>query len=511
MNQKLIVGSAILTMNPSEKPIQNGAIAIENGKITDIGQYQILKSKYSNFEELGDLNTYVLPAFVNAHYHIARTFRNGLSDEPLELWLVGANSEEGGDAEFRYLNAAYSAIELLKSGTTTVLDHFYGNDRPPYFGADIPLQAYRDAAMKVTLSLAVRDQNKLVYGFSGKEDNRFSNSFPQEKNTLLKEYGVGGLLLESDDYFLTWKRLFNNYNSDPNVKIALGPAGLQWCSDDLMKKISAVSEEYNARVHTHLVESKLQREYAYKAFGKSAVEHLEELGFLSPLLSIAHCVWVNSRDIEILANRNVSIAHNPSSNLRLYAGIAPIIDMIKQNLCIGIGTDGMGFNDDNDHFSELRLCSLLQRVPGIGSKGLMPQKILEMATCDAAMSAGWGDQLGTISIGKRADVLLINSGKLQYPYGYPGTEPAELIVQRATKENISAVLSDGEIIVKDGKVLSLDEHNIVERLKEKIEIIWSKTPKNKQDLLLDVKEKLENYFVGWEKDGYPANYQYNTK
>lgn len=505
MDQKLIIGSAVLTMIPGEKPIQNGAIAIESGRIIDVDEYKILKPRYSNFEELGNFNTYILPAFVNAHHHIARTFRSGISDEPLELWLIDANSEEGGDTEFLYLKTAYAAIEQLKSGVTTVLDHYYGNEQLPYFGADITLRAYRDAAMKVTLSLAVKDQNKYVYGLSSEEDIIFINSFPEKQRVLLEEYSVGGSLNKSEHYFSTWERLFEDYNSDSNVNIALGPAGLQWCSDELLNKIGRLSEKYNARVHTHLVETKLQMEYAFKAFGKSAVEHLEEKGFLSPLLSVAHCVWVNPRDIEILANHNVSIAHNPSSNLRLYAGIAPIIDIINNNICVGIGTDGMGFNDDNDYLTELRLGALLQRVPGIMSEGLMPQKILEMATCDAARSAGWSDQLGSISIGNRADLVLIDSEKLKYPYGHPRLEPAEFIVQRITKDHISAVLSDGELVVKNGNVLSLDEQNIVNRLKEKIEVIWRKTPSNKQELLSDVKKKLVNYFVNWEKNDNPEN------
>lgn len=498
MDQKLIVGSHIFTLKTEEPLIENGALAIDEGRIIDIGPYTQLKEKYPNFEQFGDAKTFVLPGFSNAHHHVNRTFRSGLVEEPLELWLVGRYAMENGDDEHLYLNAAYSAIELIKSGTTAVLDHYYGSNELPYFGADVLIRAYRDAGLKVTLSLAVQDRNQYVYGFSDAEDRDFLDSFSEKQIARIEECHCGAGLTGWMDFIPVWEKLYEDYAADPNVLIALGPAGLQWCTDNLLKEIRNTAEKYNVRIHTHLLESYLEKEFAIKAYGKSGVEHLEEMGLLSPTVSLAHCVWVTSRDMEILAQTGASVAHNPASNLRLYSGICPANEMIEKGVTVGIGTDGMGFNDDNDTLIDMRLCSLLQREPGVGSKGLTPLRIMQMATRDAACSIGWMDELGTISIGNRADLVLIDSDELRYPYAHPDLKPEDLIIQRASKRNIHAVFSDGELIVERGKVLSLDEEYIVDRLREKKAEMWNRTPHYKKEIVNQVKNKLRQYFEEWE-------------
>ena len=365
MASTLIRGKYVITSPKADGSdlLTDGAVLEENGFIQDVGAFEQLRQRHPDAKELGGNQYIVLPGLVNAHHH-----GNGLSplhlgvpDGPLEPWIVQRMGSKPVDI---YLSAAYAAIKLLQSGTTTVmLNQSAGSAARLDEDSQAMLGGFRDAGLRVCYSLGYRHQNRIVY----EDDATFLKRLPAEVSRAVQAVLDAGHI-PVDEYFSFYDRIIPALTEERDrVRVAMSPSNLQWCSDGLLRDIKAYATSKKLPIHMHLLETVYQKEYALRTFGKSAVAHLADLQFLGTDVSIAHAVWLTEADIRMVADSGTQVCHNASSNLKLQSGIAPVQPLLSRGVTVALGTDSMSLNDDDDLFQDMRLVAQLHRNSGLDS------------------------------------------------------------------------------------------------------------------------------------------------
>jgi len=430
------------------RQIEDGAVLQRDGVVAEIGPAAELIAKHPEVPVVGSGRQVMLPGFVNAHHHIGLTpVQLGSPDMPLELWFVTRLVMRRVDL---YLDTLYSAFEMIASGITTV-QHLHGwvpgDLAAVEAGAGEVIRAYEDIGMRVSYSFAFRDQNRLVY----QDDKEFTASLPAELRPALdRHFARFGLSLA--DYGPLFEHLRAAHHSKERVKIQLAPANLHWCSDAALEMLADLSARYEAPMHMHLVETAYQKEYARRRGGATALDYIDRFGFLGPRLTLGHGVWLNEADLDRVAATGTHICHNCSSNFRLRSGVAPLNAFEKRGINTAIGLDEAGINDDRDMLQEMRMVLRAHRIPGMEDEDVpSPGQVLRMATTGGAATTPYGSAIGTLAVGKAADLVLIDGDKLAYPYLDPEMPVLEAVVQRAKSGGVDLVIVAGEVVYEDGR------------------------------------------------------------
>ncbi len=432
------------------------AVYVQGDHIADLGPRAALGARYPDAEIVGSAGTLLLPAFVNSHDHgrAIGTLPLGIPDDLLEIWIPGLWSQPAFDP---YLGAAFEGLTLLAAGVGTVMH----SHNPLNWGrleaeAEATLRGYRDAGVRVAYHIPILDQNPLTYG----EEAGFFASLPAHVRPaadFFRHPGWPDLARYLDLCTALWEAHHDDHAH--TVHIQISPCGGQWCSDAVITASVAWAREHDTRVQMHLLETRYQRAYADRTWGTSFVRHLEALGALGPWLTLAHMVWVEPDDLALLSERGVGIVHNPSSNLRLRSGIAPLPDMLAEGIKLGIGLDGQALDDDQDYLRELRLAWTLANRPGAAIPGISARQILEMGTRSGAELTLAGAPLGRLAAGELADLILLDWRAIQGVWSAPQLDPAELLLRRASTRHVSDVMVGGRWVVRDHRptLLNLDE------------------------------------------------------
>jgi cytosine/adenosine deaminase-related metal-dependent hydrolase len=434
--------------------VEDGAILQEEGIIVETGTYEDLSRRFPNTAVVGSGREIMVPGFVNGHHHVGLTpVQLGSPDMPLELWFVTRMVTREVDL---YLDTLFSAFEMISSGITTV-QHIHG-----WMAGDLDevkarsrqvLKAYDDIGMRVSYCYAVRDQNNLVY----QNNDEFVASLPKDlQGPMGAFFDRTKVKLEgSMDLF---KTLFDEQRDARRTKIQLAPANLHWCSDKALETLAEASRQYDVPLHMHLVETAFQKEYAMRRGGSTAFDYLERFGLHSSKLTLGHGVWLNEADIEKIADTGVCICHNCSSNFRLRSGIAPLNRFEAKGVNTAIGLDEAGINDDRDMLQEMRLVLRAHRIPGQEDDEVPGMgQVLRMATLGGARTTPFGETIGTLEVGKAADLSLIDYRHIAYPYLDEETPLIDALLQRAKTEGVKAVMCDGEVIYSDGTFTRVDK------------------------------------------------------
>jgi len=480
----------------------DAAIYQDNGIIQAIGPFAELSVRYPHVPVLGSPDHVILPGFVNSHHHVGLTpLQLGSPDHALELWFA---SRMGARRVDLYLDTLYSAFEMIESGITTV-QHLHGWMRggPTAIHEAVAkiLGAYRDIGMRVSYSHALRDQNRLVY----EADADFVKRLPGELRPAMVEW-FDGVSLTLDEQMILFREIFQQYRDDPRQRIQLAPANLHWCSDAALEALGDASEEYQAPMHMHLLETAYQKEYARRRTGTTAARHLHELGLLGPRLTLGHGVWLNEADIELVADTGTHICHNCSSNLRLRSGVAALNEWEARGVRAGMGLDEAGINDDRDMLQEMRMVLRLHREPGMDDRVPTCPQVLRMATEHGAHTTPFGDSIGVLEPGRAADMVLIRWSQLAYPYLDPAIPVVDAVVQRAKSEGVDTVLVAGEPILKDGRFTRVDKQAILAELAESLSRPLTAEEEARRKLgtavFPHVKRFYEGYLDGQEREPF---------
>jgi cytosine/adenosine deaminase-related metal-dependent hydrolase len=498
---KLIYGGQLVRRwSASGSPtIDQGALYEEDGRIIAIGAFDDLQRRYPNTRQIGGLDYIVMPGFVNSHSHGrgVTTYQVGQPDEPLELRLVEifhraessrkstASSKQASD-RFTYLDTLYSCAKQLASGiTTTVHSHTYldGPVENLACSARPIIEAYRDSGMRCAFTLGIRDRNSFTF----LDDEKFVASLPatvrDTANLRSSRHYVA-----IDEYLGLISDLAASY---PAVSFHLGPWNPIFCSDKLLEALASASRRDGWRIQTHLNETPHQAAYGLRQHGKSWVQYLNEIGMLTERFSGAHGVWLEEGDIESLAQSGAQVVYNPSSNLRLRSGIAPVRDFLRSGVKVGFGLDSLSLNDDEDMLQDLRFGQLIQGSWGIDGESISADAMLEMATTTGASIAGI-DGIGTLSEGGRADVVLLSRVEME---GLPSGRPlAEQILKRARGAHVKTVIVGGRVMIEDGRWAGRGPADLLGELAA----VKTGGPREMPASVFAVKEAVRNYVNGVE-------------
>ena len=353
------------------------ALYVVDSKIVETGEKSQLTEKYPQAEVFGGDHLCMLPGLVNSHDHgrALGTVSKGVPDHILEVWIDGLGTVPRLSPK---LMAQYEGLELIHSGVTSVA-HSHNPVSYETMFDEVPhtIAGYRSTGVRVAMFPPVANQNRLIYD----DRDKFLASVSAELRSLA-ESSLKVSPVSLDDYFAKMDALYDLYHDAEHhlTHIQVSPVGGQWASDELIERSVEWAQQHASRIQMHMLESPYQQIYAHRKWNKGFIEHLNDLGALGKWLTMAHMVWTEETDAKLLAETGTSIAHNPSSNLRLRCGIAPIAQYLQAGVRVGIGMDGHTLDDDQDYLREMRLAYTLGNRPLASSLDIAPNVILDMGT-----------------------------------------------------------------------------------------------------------------------------------
>jgi len=503
--QKIIKGRWVVT---GDEILVDSAVVVEGDSVVETGDAGTLQRKYPAASVTGSETTAVLPGFVNAHHHSHgfSTIQNGYSDLLLESWILGfVGLRKGGIFEETLLSAA----NQLRSGVTSLVDvHSGGGTAADYErSVDGGLLAYEQAGIRVAFASGTSTQSRLVHGKG--QDDLFIASLPERLRDAAQSLLPRGDRVSGSEFLDIVDARVQKYRAHPLIDVWFAPPGPQWVSDELMCQIAERAERLDTNVQTHCNESFYEKLHGDKFYGRPTVEHLEELGVLSDRFSIAHGVWLTESEIAALARTGAAVSHNPSSNLRLRAGIAPLNAMLESGATVALGMDGTTLNEDEDMFNELRLALRLNRVPHYGAAVPTVEHLFNMATRGGARLMRKSTQIGRLAAGYKADLMVIDLARIVYPWIAPEVNPLELIALRAHKRDIQSVMVNGETVMRDGVAICFDEAVAAQTLAEHLNS--QPLPARYAEFAAEVRPHVERWYEQWHPSKLEPYTRYNAR
>jgi cytosine/adenosine deaminase-related metal-dependent hydrolase len=314
--------------------------------------------------------------------------------------------------------------------------------------------------MRVFFCPSIKNDNLFIYG-----DNQ---SFLASLSEDLRKFLTAPLppnSLTGENYIQVVRDLHSSYNS-PMCRIGFGPLAPQWCTKDLLIEVRREADRLDVPIHIHALETVLQKLYGLTFLDRTLIAHLNDTGMLGPALVIGHCIWATEEDIRLLAETGTGVVHNPSSNLRLRSGIAPVLNMLDHGVRVGLGLDGNSINDNDDMIQEMKLCFSLHRLTSLDleSPYLSARQVFQMATDSNASLLGYGKELGRLEPGRLADLVLLDYEEMCHPFVDVSHDPIDTLLYRGLASHIHTVMVNGCIVIQEGKLLNLDEEAINARL-----------------------------------------------
>jgi len=433
----IITGDFVVTMDADYALYRPGAVAVKDDSIIAVGPQETILETYKAAQRLDTGNSVIMPGLVNTHGHTPMTLLRGLADDlRLDVWLMGYMmpvEREFVNPHFSWLGTQLAAAEMIQSGTTTFMDMYYFEE------------AVADAASQAGLR-AVCAQSVL--------------KFPVPDSGSYDE-GIE----RTRDFMARWK-------GHPLVIPAIAPHAPYTVTPQLLEDAVSLALEYDVPLHIHVAETAQEVEDHRKEYGMPPVPWLKKLGVFEAKTTAAHCVHMDEGEMYTFLHHNVGVAHNPSSNLKLSSGIAPITKMIEVGLNVGIGTDGVASNNDLDMFEELRLASFLAKTASEDPTALPARKTLEMATIMGARAMHIDDITGSLTPGKRADLVVVSMDDVRHaPYFRRDPESIySRLVYASHAEDVKHVMVNGQWLMQDRTLLTVD----TQALREETEMMAGK-------------------------------------
>ncbi|HEX5126280.1 MAG TPA: TRZ/ATZ family hydrolase [Rhodocyclaceae bacterium] len=418
----------IIPIEPTGIALNDHAVVIRDGCIIDLLSISRARMRYVAKERIELPDHVLLPGLVNLHTHSPMSLMRGIADDlPLMRWLneaIWPIEQKYVSDEFVYEGTLLGGAEMLQGGITCANDM--------YFYPDASARAFDELGMRAVIGMAIID---------------FPTSYAADP----------------DDYLRKGLAVRDAWREHPRLGFSFAPHSPYAVSDTSFERVVSFANELDAPLHLHLHETAAEVDDSLRTHGVRPLARLERLGLLGPNLTVAHAVHMTDDEIALLAACNVSVAHNPTSNMKLASGIAPIKKMIDASVVVGLGTDGAASNNRLDIFQEMRHASLLAKVATGDASALPAHRVLKMATLDGARALGLAARIGSIEIGKRADLCAVSLADTRCQ---PCFDPASHLVYVAGREHVSDVWVDGIRRVERG-VLLHPHHTTVRHISSK--------------------------------------------
>lgn len=434
MKMLLIKGAHLLD---PQRPLTVADIRIEDGRITEISP----RLSATGAEVVEARNMLAMPGLINSHTHSDQSLDRGTTPNlPLDLWIAwavfGSAPRTPDDS---YTVAAAGALEMLRTGTTSVIDHVYVDPDQFSVYTEAIVTAYEDLGLRAGVAPGVADLP-------------FAESLPGYLISDGSQLPTGSTLNPSEladhleNFIATYK------SRHPRIEPMLGPSAPQRCSDGFLSRIVDLGRRYNVGIHTHLLESKSQVLAGRHRYGQSTVAHIDDIGLLSPQTSLAHSVWVDDEDIELISKRGSTVVHNPWSNLRCGSGLMPMTKFVAAGVEVALGSDGAASNDSQNMFEVLKLATGLQTMSGGYREWPTAQSVWHGSLRGGATALGL--PIGRLEVGAYADIVLLN---LDRHVLVDREQLAASLVFAELGQSVDTVIVHGEVVVRAGHSILIDE------------------------------------------------------
>lgn len=423
----LIRGGKALLMDNDNTCLDDAAVAINASSILDIGKTQDILSKYTAKKTINAEGSVIMPGFVNCHTHAAMTCFRGMADD-LDLmdWLnnyIFPAEAKNVNPHLAYFGSLLAMAEMIKSGTTTFCDM--------YIFEEEAARAAKAANMRCLLGEVLFD-------------------FPSPSCKTSEE----GLAYT--------RRLADKWRDDPLINIIVEPHALYTCSPALLREAKKIADDYHLMLGIHLLENQSERGQLQEKFGKSAVAFLEEIGYLNERLLAFHCVCLSADDMQRFYKYGVKVSHNPASNMKLASGIAPVPDMLRAGITVGLGTDGCASNNTLDMIKEMSTAAKLHKVARLDPTVMDAQTVVRMATINGAKALGMDHFIGSLTVGKKADIIIIGLNK---PHLTPMYNEYSHLAYAASGADVDTVIINGKVVMEKRELLTINEVDVMHEVR----------------------------------------------
>jgi 5-methylthioadenosine/S-adenosylhomocysteine deaminase len=425
----VIAGGTVVTMDADRRILEDGAVAVKADQIVAVGKRAEIEAKYTAAAHIDAAGHLVLPGFINGHTHVPMTLLRGLKDDvTLDVWLnnyIFPAEAKNVTEDFVRWGTRLAAAEMIRSGITTFADMYY----------------FENAIAEETKAAGMR-------GILGESWLDFP--VPDNKN-------------EAEAAAYTEKFL-KRWQGDPLIHAAVAPHSIYLCSQKTLHDVQTLAQKYHAPILIHVAEIKKELDDSLAKNGATPVQYMNRIGLLGPNIIAAHCVWVDETDRELLAQKGVGCVHNPSSNMMLASGVAPVVEERSAGVAVGLGTDGpSGSNNDLNLMEEMDLAAKLQKITKMDPRALGATAVVEMATIEGAKAVHLEKEIGSLEPGKKADLILIG---LDQPNAVPMYDVYSQLAYALKASDVETVVIGGRIVMRDRKLLTLREPEILAKARQ---------------------------------------------
>jgi len=438
----LVVHGTVVTMDAQRRIIDDGAVAIRGDSIAAVGKSAEIESQYEAPKIIDAHAAIVMPGLINGHTHAGMSLFRGIADDlSLDEWLnkyIFPAEARNVTEDFVVRASRLSLLEMLRGGTTTYCDMYYFEDTVA--------RVTKEAGMRGVLAETIID-------------------FPAPDNKTTQQ---------AFDYT---QKFLDHWKGDPLITAAVGPHSIYTLSEKTLQDSAALARRNHAPIAIHIAEAPFELQQSREKHGVTPVAYLERIGLLGPEVIGAHCIWIDAADIAILTHFGVGCTHNPSSNMKTAAGVMPVVDMLAAGLAVGLATDGAASNNNEDMFEEMDLAAKLQKVARRDPRVLPAQEVVEMATIGGARALHLEKQIGSLEVGKKADLIIVDTGA---PHATPMYNAYSSLVYAQKAADVRTVVINGRIVMEDRHMLTLNEPEILakaEEYKKKVETSLSASGK----------------------------------
>ena len=426
----ILAGGTVVTMNQQFDIIPDGALAVRDDKIVAVGTSAEIAANYQSDNTISCVGQYILPGLVNAHTHVPMTLLRGLADDlRLDVWLMGyvmPTERQFVTPEFCRLGTGLACAEMIRSGITAFADMYY-------FEADVA------AATAAAGLRGVLGQSILKFPTPDAETYEFSMDYAAQ-------------------FIEEWK-------DHPLITPAIAPHAPYSTTTDILRECAQLAIAHDVPILIHIGETRLEVDDSLELYGQPVVPWVQEAGLLDAKVLAAHCVHINPGEMRIMREFNTTVAHCPTSNLKLASGIAPVMEMLEAGLTVGIGTDGTASNNDLDMFEEVRLAAILAKTAANDPTALPAKQALLMATRKGAEALFLGDVTGSLEVGKLADVITIDARPVHNVPQF-NRDPNAIysrIVYASKSTDVRHVLCNGRWLMRDRQLLTIKEAELIQQ------------------------------------------------
>jgi 5-methylthioadenosine/S-adenosylhomocysteine deaminase len=425
----IVAGGTVVSMDAERRVLDDGAVAVSGDTIVAVATRSEILARYIAVRQIDASGKLVLPGFINGHTHVPMALFRGLKDDvTLDVWLkdyIFPAEAKNVTEDFVRWGTRLAAAEMIRGGTTTFADMYY----------------FEDAIAEETKAAGMR-------GILGET----WIDFPAPDNKTREATAA-----YTEKFLQRWK-------GDPLIQAAPAPHSIYLCSEKTLRDAQAMARKYHAPILIHVAESKKEHDDSVTKNGATSVQYMNRIGLLGPEIIAAHCIFVDEADRKLLAENGVGCVHNPSSNMMLASGVAPVIEERAAGIAVGLGTDGpAGSNNDLDLMEEMDLAAKLQKITKVDPRALGAKAVVEMATIEGAKAVHLEKEIGSLEAGKKADIILIG---LDTPNAVPMYDVYSQLAYALKASEVETVIIGGRVVMRDRKLQTIKEEEVLAKARE---------------------------------------------